>query len=212
MNIRAANLSADAADVIRQMIVNGQLTDGSRINEVHLAEELSVSRTPLREALGRLVAEGALYQTPRIGYFVSPLSVSEAEQIYPIRPLLDPEALRLSGVPSEAVLSDLEEVNRGILMAATVPEKIDLDDRWHLLLLSGCPNRVLLELIGHFMRRTRRYELALFREAGNVRVSTVHHDQIVRALRAKDLEKACDVLRQNLTGGLEPIISWLRSR
>src|SRR5262249_40350900 len=87
-----ANISADGAAAVRAMIVDGRLPAGERINEVRLAEQLGVSRTPLREALNRLSSEGALTSAPRIGYFVRPLTLEEFQQIYAIRPLLDPEA------------------------------------------------------------------------------------------------------------------------
>lgn len=210
--IRRGNITDDVADTIRQMIVEGQLPDGDRINEVHLAHQLGVSRTPLREALNRLVSEGALTNVPRIGYFVAPLSIDELRQIYPMRGLLDPEALRLAGVPSEEVLARLDALNREMLLAVDAVERIRFDDAWHLLLISGCPNGVLVELIKQFIRRTGRYELALLREAPNVAISTTHHDHIVRALRAGKLEEACAVLKQNLSEGMEPIVAWLESR
>jgi DNA-binding GntR family transcriptional regulator len=74
------------------MIVDGVLGAGEHVNEVHLAARLGASRTPLREALNRLVAEGALDARPRLGYFVKRLTLDEFDQLYDIRPLLDPEA------------------------------------------------------------------------------------------------------------------------
>src|SRR4051812_43701219 len=136
MHIERANTTDHVADAVRQMIVDGQLADGARINEVHLAASLQVSRTPLREALGRLVTEGAIYNVPRIGYFVSPLTVDELEQLYPVRALLDPEALRLAGAPPPALLDRLTELNRRMLTASDAAERIDVDDEWHLLLIS----------------------------------------------------------------------------
>src|SRR5690242_13493814 len=85
------NISETAAQAVRRMIVDGRLAAGSRINEVRLAGSLGVSRTPLREALSRLVAEGALVVRPRLGMFVRPLTVEEFEQLYDLRPVLDPE-------------------------------------------------------------------------------------------------------------------------
>src|SRR5690349_21308913 len=101
------NLSDQAAGLVRTMIVNGELPAGHRINEVHLALRLGVSRTPLREALAGLEREGALTSVPRIGWFVRPLTLDEFRQIYPIRGLLDPEALRLAGLPSPDLLKRL---------------------------------------------------------------------------------------------------------
>src|SRR5436853_385060 len=111
------NISEELADRLRNMIVDGGLAAGERINEVHLALRLGVSRTPLREALARLAREGTLASVPRIGWFVKPLTLDEFDQLYPIRPLLDPEALRLAGLPSPARLEQLEALNRRILAA-----------------------------------------------------------------------------------------------
>ena len=206
------NLSEDVVRAVRAMIVDGRLTAGERINEVHLAAALKVSRTPLREALSRLVSEGAVEAVPRKGYFVKPLSVAELEQLYDVRPLLDPEALRLAGIPTEKQLVVLEDINRRI-EAGTDPEQtIALDDLWHLTLLQGCPNRVLVGMIEQIMLRTRRYELALMRERTNVEKATLHHAHIVAALRRGDLDAACAELKSNMTHGREPILAWLRDR
>jgi DNA-binding GntR family transcriptional regulator len=206
------NISDALVVALRDRIVDGQLPAGKRVNEVHLAASLGVSRTPLREALGRLAAEGALSAVPRRGFFVNPMTLEEFQQIYPIRAILDVEALRMAGIPRIEHLERLEALNREFRASADANRAIELDDAWHRELLAGCPNRVLLDLIGQFMRRTRRYEVALMRERPNVLVSTRNHDQIIAALRAGDLAEACKALRHNLQSGIEPIESWLRER
>ena len=212
MQLNAANISHQAAKTIREMIVNGTLMDGSRINEVHLADELGVSRTPLREGLGRLVAEGVVTTEPRRGFFVAPLTLTEFEQVYDIRPILDPEALRLSGLPSAKSLARLETLNRKLLSAKTPSSAIDIDNTWHMELLAGCPNRILVELIQQIIDRTRRYEHALFRETQNVWAAGNEHEQIIASLKDGDLSTACAALRQNMQSGREPIVQWLTDR
>lgn len=209
--IQRGNISEAAADTVRAMIVDGRLAAGDRINEVRLAQQLGVSRTPLREALSGLAAEGALSSVPRIGYFVRPLTLDEFEQIYDIRPLLDPEALRLAGVPDEKRIAGLEKLNADLARAKGL-RAIEIDDAWHIELIAGCPNRVLIEMIENMIVRTRRYELALMREQKNVDVATQDHDRIVAALRAGDLKAACDALKQNMQSGREPIVAWLKQR
>ena len=206
------NISEAVVATLREMIVDGRLTAGERVNEVQLAAALGVSRTPLREALGRLAAEDALMSSPRIGWFVRPLTVEEFEQIYPIRAILDPEALRLSGIPSRGRMARLEARNRDILGAGDPEKVISLDDAWHLDLVADCPNKVLIGLIEQFMRRTRRYELALMRERQNVRGAADNHRKILAALKARDLDRACEALRLNLETGIEPVIAWLKTR
>jgi DNA-binding GntR family transcriptional regulator len=204
--------SQAAATAVREMIVDGRLAPGERINEVRLSAALGVSRTPLREALGRLAAEGALSSTPAIGYTVRPLSAEEFDQLYEIRPLLDPQALRRAGVPSPRRLAELEALNRRFARARDGESAIALDDEWHLALIADCGNRVLLELIEGLMRRTRRYELALLRERRNLSRATADHEAILAALRTGDLEAACAALEANMRSGREPVLAWLRAR
>lgn len=206
------NISADLAVGIRQMIFDGSLGAGERINEVHLAEALGVSRTPLREALMSLVTEGAVEVLPRRGFFVRPLTSEELRALYPIRRLLDPEALRLSGVPPESVLSSLERLNEKLGRARGAETRIRLDDEWHLTLVADCPNPVLIELIQQLIRRTRRYELAYLKEAEHTATACREHRRILAALRKGDLKGACEGLRQNLTSGEKPILKWLEGR
>lgn len=212
MQLTASSISAQAAEEVRRRIVSGELADGARINEVRLAGELGVSRTPLREGLGQLVAERVVRSEPRRGFFVEPLTVGEFEQLYDIRPLLDPEALRLAGIPSPASLDRLDKINRRMLAAKTPPAAIDLDDEWHMELLAACPNRVLVELIEQIIGRTRRYEYALFRETENVWTASSEHESIVAALRRGDLAAACSWLEQNMRSGKAPIVAWLTKR
>lgn len=206
------NVSEATGGAVRAMIVDGRLAAGERINEVRLAEKLGVSRTPLREALCGLVAEGALIARPRLGYFVAPLTRAEFEQLYDIRPLLDPEALRLAGVPDAKRMARLEKLNLQLAAARQGERAFALDDAWHFALIESCPNKVLLDLIASIARRTRRYELALMRETESVHRANAEHAQIMIALRKGDLEGACAALKRNMQSGRAPIVAWLKAR
>lgn len=206
------NTSDSVATAVRHMIVDGELTAGERINEVHLSQQLGVSRTPLREALALLAHEGALETIPRIGHFVRPLTVDEIEQLYQIRPLLDPEALRLAGLPAKEKIGRLRDLNESIAAAKEPDEVISADDEWHIELISDCPNKILVDLIKQFIRRTHRYEVALMRERKHVVTATTNHRSILAALKRRDLDAACSALRVNLESGRAPIVAWLESR
>ena len=206
------NLSDSVVLKLRHLIVDGQLAAGARINEVHLSRQLAISRTPLREALARLAQEGALRSVARIGYFVRPLTVEEFEQLYDIRPILDPEALRLAGLPSRERMQHLQDLNDAIGRAHDSDAIINLDDEFHMELIAACPNQVLIDLIRQIVQRTRRYEMALMRESRNVAVATANHKEIMTALRKRDLRAACAALRNNLRTGREPILAWLKAR
>jgi len=209
---RRLNLSDELANRLRDMIFEGELRAGQRINEVHLAERLGVSRTPVREALTTLVAEEALISIPRRGCFVRELTREEFENVYQLRPILEPEALRLSGIPSEAGFERLERLNEKVRVAPDMRTRVTLDEAWHLELLSGCRNEVLMGLIRHFMHRFRRYGLAFARERTIIETANREHVKILSSLRADDLEGACGWLRRNLSSNKQPILDWLDER
>lgn len=206
------NISGEVANRLRDMIAYGELKPGERINEVHLAASLGVSRTPLREALMALAAEGALFTIPRRGFFVQKLSREEFEGICPVRALLDPEALRLARIPDKARVAKLEVLNKKLRRTKDTTERIEIDNAWHLLLLEGCPNPVLLDLIQQFIRRSRRYESAYLGVRKNLERAYREHREIIAALKRGDLAGACRGLKQNLTSGTEPILEWLDER
>lgn len=207
--VQRSNISADVAEQIRDMIVNGALPADSRVNEVHLSRELGVSRTPLREALATLVSEGALENRPRRGNFVRPLTREEFESLYGIRPILDVEALRLSGIPNLQDLNRLVALNERLNAARDARTRIERDDEWHLLLVQNCGNPILLDLIRQFIFRTRRYEIAYLRDSSNASTAYDEHRVIIDALRVGDLSAACEGLKVNLTTGMTPLLEWL---
>lgn len=206
------SLGDRVGESVRDMIVRGVLPAGERVNEVHLAEALGVSRTPVREALRRLCADGTLEFHTNRGFRVLPLTTDEFEQLYAVRPLIEPEALRLAGPPSAQRLEELERLNARLWQETRAEAAISLDDRWHRLLIDACPNRVLLRFLDEAIARTRRYELALLREAGQRRRAVDEHAAILAALRRRDLHAACDALRRNLQSGAQPILNWLQGR
>ena len=94
---------------VREMILDGRLAAGARLGEVELADRLGVSRTPVREALGRLGAEGLVELSPNRGARVATWSRSEIEQIFDLRSALEP---RLTGLAVRtATVGDVEELD-----------------------------------------------------------------------------------------------------
>ncbi len=194
------------------MIVFGELAGRERVNEVLLAKQLGVSRTPLREALNGLVTENALYVMPRRGFFVCPLTVEDFMQVYTVRQILDPGALEQAGIPPLSTLEELERLNEALLLEDDVEACIQLDDVWHLKLLEHGSNQVLISLIQQMMSRTHRYELAYFRCCDGRRLANDDHQRIITALLEGDLFAACQALKANMTSGVSPIVEWLKNR
>lgn len=205
-------VSNQAAATIRAMIINGQILDGQRINEVQLSAKLGISRTPIREGLGQLVAEQFVRLIPRRGFFAFELTAQEFSDLYDLRPILDVEALILGGQPSTTEINAIEAANKTFIRSKSGLAAVESDEAFHRTLLARCPNSVLLTYIENLMLRTQRYELALFRETTPVEHAGEQHERIIDALRNKDMTMAAEHLRKNLTNGKGPILDWLSSR
>jgi len=204
-------------DAVRERIVEGELEPGAALREATLSAELGVSRTPVREALWQLEREGMVKSAPERGFSVAPLTVEEAESLFPIVGALHGLALREMFARGEGVSANRVMALR--VMNAQIREwsskKVDAakafaqDVKWHGLLLAGCGNARLMELIGTHREASRRYDLAYFREAGDGLVSADEHDGILDALERGDVEGASRLLEAHWVSGVGPLRAWL---
>ncbi|MFC4049856.1 GntR family transcriptional regulator [Actinomadura syzygii] len=201
-------LREQVRDEILNRLLKGVFPVGSRINEVQLAAEIGVSRTPLREALASLAQEGILDARPNRGYWVSALSEREIRETYPIIAQLEVLAIRLSDPEELARRAPLLiELAENMATSADTQGVQQADDEWHAGLLAACPNRRLLEMIGDTKRIVHRYEFAYLGDAHSVRESVDQHKRIAAALREQDLEAACAELESNWTISMHRLIT-----
>ncbi|MEM1380452.1 MAG: GntR family transcriptional regulator [Pseudomonadota bacterium] len=207
--IEVKTVAETLVDTLQDMVANSDLVPGERVNEVALSRALNVSRTPLREALNRLVAAGLIEARPRQGFWVPPLSADEFTAVYRVRPILDCAALEMAGLPSDETRKELRRLNHKFEQQTQLGRRIDADDAFHLAMVAGCNNPVLLGLIEDMMRRTRRYELAYFSSQTALSLVSGEHEAILAAFDAGDLPGAVEALRKNLTSGFQPLHDWL---
>jgi DNA-binding GntR family transcriptional regulator len=180
------------------------------VKDTHLAGELGVSRTPVREALLRLAREGVLAADMGRGFRVQPLDRVEMEETGAILAALEGLALTLSGDISMEQLAQLSELDRELSALRGDPNRcIDLDQQWHRTLIEGCPNARLLSMISSLWQVPRRYMRAFLRDAGRVSLSTQHHSRIIEALRRNDRETALRRFSHHWQRGIEELSAWI---
>ncbi len=192
-------LRSDLLDEITARVLDGRLAGDTRVNEVHLARELGVSRTPLREALIGLADRGLLVSAPGRGFLVPPLDPEEARRLYPLVAELEALALRWTSPLDLAGLPDaLDDVADEMAEALGDGGKLSvLDEKWHALLLSRCPNPHLLRLIEQTKPLLKRHESRFFGGTGRAEESIGEHRRIAAALREGNLPEASAVLIRN---------------
>lgn len=208
MAIERKNLRSQVREELLTRMRAGAVQPGEGINEVQLAAELGVSRTPLREALIALESEGQITSENGKGFRFMPLSASEFEDLAPVLAALESLALELSPV---------EELQRiGVRLAALAAEFdqelvehafiVTKDDEWHGLMLSACPNQRLLDVIASVRGSFHRYESLLVPNDAMVERVAAEHAAVAARLVEGDVPGAIVALKVNWMHGMRRIL------
>ena len=194
-----------ALATLRDLIMGGELAPGARLGEVELADRLGVSRTPVREALSRLAAEGLVEIAPNRGARVVTWTVAELEGVFDLRAVLEPQ-LTAHAVPNAAA-ADVDELDAlarrmhevgtpgpGQDLDALVPLNRAFHDR--LVALAAHPTLATALAAAIHLPIVRRNFLTY--DEASLRRSLAHHSEIVAALRAGDAEWARAVMTSHI--------------
>lgn len=187
---------------LRDEIISGRLTPGTELQEVALASELGVSRGPIREALGRLAAEGLVTIRPRRGAVVRALSSDEFIEAYQVREALEMMAVRLA-VP-KLTAENISAMERLINEMTTRGEGDDVqgffeaNTEFHQHFFEVAGNRMLAELYRQLRGQIDRHRLRSLELRGNLQRSIAEHQAILRAASAGDVERAVHLVSEHI--------------
>ncbi len=174
---------------------------GRFIREQDISDKLGVSRTPVREALGRLASEGFLERIPHRGFRLPRQSATDLLDLYPILASLEVLAADQSFPQiSEGELEELRVVNRAYQAAydrADIREGIELNNRFHHLLSEGSHNERLCEMLDELRAEVTRLEVWAFSNISQWDVSIGEHEEILEAVEAGDYARALATLQEN---------------
>ena len=189
--IQRKPLRDDIQKEIIARITDGRLGAGGRINETHLATDLGISRTPLREAMITLGAAGFLHSDMGKGFLVPPLEAQEFSDLQGVLELLSPVALDFTGPPAPGRLMELGN----LLGRARLPrgQGLTLDEaifRWTWLLVEDCPNALLRAEVLRLDGLARRYWRTASEKGLDPAPLLQSYAAIYELLRAKKMAEA----------------------
>lgn len=193
-------ISIQVAQELRRRILAGHYPQGIKLQQEQIAAELGVSRSPVREALGQLEAEGLVVLTPQKGAQVSPISRDEIAELFELRLLVEPHLLALA-IP-EMTEADLNKAT------SIISEMADIDvDGWgdanwrlHESLYAPAGRPAMLKLLRRTHETIGRY-IRMQVMATNGRADAHReHKLILDACRKRDVGKAVDLLREHIEG------------
>lgn len=186
-------------ETIRQAIIEGTFSPGERLMEIQLADEMGVSRTPVREAIRKLELEGFVVMIPRRGTYVADISIKDITEIYEIRTCLDVLA---AGLAAERITDDeLETLNRllveiGQHIADNNMEKIvEVDTAFHDILYQASRNERLCVIINNLREQLTGIRGRSMSYPGRLVETMDEHRSLVDCIAARNVEAAQNAAR-----------------
>lgn len=214
--IESVQLGDRTIAAIRSAIISGELPPGRPLLDRHLAEELGVSRTPVREALHRLEAAGLVQSRGRSGWVVSPFTESDVRELFQLRMILEPVGLdQLAAQPEEDRIAELTRFFSDYeqpIPPARYTEYFAHDDSFHQAIVACSGNgrlRGFYSVMNAHINRGRFFLIGA--TAGRVDETLEEHRAIISGVAARDFPAARAALLEHLKTGEELMLRQLRA-
>ena len=198
-------LAESAYQQLRNMILSGELPPESAITENSIVDRLAIGKTPVREAMRRLVLEGLLDVTPRLGYMVRGISRADIDDLFQLRVITEVAAaeLAMDRLSDEELdrLSELSTIGYSPDDRESMITYMGVNAEFHGIIARASGNQRLAELITRLMQESRRFiQIAILSDEHGQSV-IAQHVAIVDALRAKDRAALADAVRLHVVDG-----------
>lgn len=203
-------------DVLRNAIASGTLSPGERLMENQLAEQLRVSRTPVREAIRKLEQEGFVVMVPRRGTYVADISIRDINEIFEIRTALEVLA---AGLAAERMTEEnLEQLERllveigQLIDSGDTQELVEADCRFHDILYNSTHNRTLANIINNLREKFTPLRTISYAYPGRAKPSLEEHRRLVEALAQRNASLAQQLARKHMEKSEQNLLQHINKR
>lgn len=202
-------------NTLRQAILKGELKPGERLMEIALAQKLGVSRTPIREAMRKLELEGLVVMIPRRGAQVANITEKDLNDVLEVR-------IALENMATEKACTRMTEEEMGKLwLAAKEFERMisdgnlvrlaEADVAFHEIIYRASDNKRLNQVLNNLREQMYRYRVEYLKEEETRNLLVKEHEELTRAIRARDVAKAQEISFQHLENQRKAIIKSIRA-
>jgi DNA-binding GntR family transcriptional regulator len=199
---------------LREAIISGHLKPGERLVEVQLAEEMGVSRTPVREAIRKLELEGFVVMVPRKGAYVAGISVKDIANVFEIRTALESLAAGLAA--ERATEEEMEKLERLLVSVAESADNNDLDgwvDKdtiFHETIYKASRNERLVQIVNNLREQIQRFRVTSLGFPGRMKVAVEEHRKIVEAISERNVALAQALAQEHIENAEHSILEALQ--
>jgi DNA-binding GntR family transcriptional regulator len=198
---------------VRELIESGAIPPGTQLDERTLANDLAVSRTPLREAIATLVEEGLVERRPYRGNFVRMFTAKQINDLYEVRKTLEGLAIRLAVLRLteedlellRAILHDTQEA----LERDDMPGYSTSDQRFHSTIARLSDNEILIESLGRLQRQIQLVRIGANQNPEVVRRTALERPRILSALEMRDVALAAQLMEEHIEGVRRSVIEQI---
>ena len=211
MNTKLNNraLYEDVADRLREEIFNKNLAPGSWLDEQSLAIQFGISRTPMREAIKVLAAEGLVTIKMRRGAYVTEVNRADLEQIFTVLSLLEGQAAKeTANKATEDQLNLLDHLHHRLEKAAAdrdIEQFFEINGKFHDLIQEIAGNRWMNGVIADLRKVLKLHRRDSLTSTGRIQNSLLEHREILKALLKRDELTVEALMRKHLAQGLEAV-------
>lgn len=203
-------------ETLRDAVRRGILQPGERLMEIQLAEDLGVSRTPVREAIRKLEMEGYVIMMPRRGTYVADLSIRDINEVFEIRTSLESLA---SGLASERINEDeLEKLQRLLVEIGAYIKSGDMesivrtDTEFHDLLYQASRNTRLVGIISNLREQLTRFRTTSMSFPGRLKATLEEHRKIVEAIAQGDEKAARKAAEHHMEKSEQTLLASMKAK
>jgi len=206
-------LSQKVYRVLKTEIIKGLLKPGTKLLEGKIAEQMEVSRTPIREALRELAAEGFVKISPNQGVVVSNASIEDIQEVLQIRGVLEGLAARLAAkIINKEEIKELDKYLKQMEYYTNKDDVLafsEMDAEFHELILGICENNRLIQIRKNLSDQAHRYRIRSLTIPGRLKYSLKEHREIVETLKRKDAKQADRLSQKHIENVLENILTHI---
>lgn len=200
---------------LRDAILRGDLQPGERLMEIHLANELGVSRTPVREAIRMLEKEGLAVTIPRRGAHVARMTEKDLEDVLEIRDVLDELAARdacerMDGEDFEALEQALDDFRR-VARSRDVRAVTEADEKFHDVIYAGSKNPKLVSIVKNLKEQMYRFRFEYLKKMDDFTPLTKEHEAILQALKDRDRNLVSQKMHDHLQNQVDAVRQAIRA-
>ena len=205
LTLTPSALYEQVAEALRQQIFQRQLEPGSWIDELKIAEEFGISRTPLREALKVLAAEGLVTMKLRRGAYVTEMSDKDLHDVYHLLALLESDAVAvIANTAQPEQLQELQQIHEELEHSSADREAFfAINERFHMRILELADNRWRNQMVADLRKVMKLNRATSLLKQGRIKESLAEHRAVMAALHARCAQDAMTAMQIHFQNGLQ---------